>query len=110
MKLNIYGKNKVVEKTYEADTYDLMFGVIEDLAATIKLDELKTGSDVEIFKMIGSVALTSMDTIRDLLKDIFPGITDAELKRTKIKEIVEVLVAVVRFTIGQLQKSGKGKN
>ena len=42
MKLPIYQKKEIV-KTYEADTYDLMFGVLEDVADAIKLDELKSG-------------------------------------------------------------------
>ena len=69
MILNIYEKKQVV-KTYETDVYDLMFGTVEDVANAIKLDELTTGSDVEIMKMIGKLVLTSMDTIKGLLKEI----------------------------------------
>lgn len=109
MKLNIYEKRKVV-KTYEVDTYDLMFGTIEDVADAIKLDELKTGSDTEIIKMVGNLVLTSMDTIKNLLKDIFEGITDEEIKKTKVNEIAVVLVDVVQFTIAQLNIGTNSKN
>ncbi len=109
MKLNIYEKKKIV-KTYEADTYDLMFGVLEDVADAIKLDELKTGNDVEIIKMAGNLVLKSMDTVKDLLKDIFDGITDEELKNTRISEIAQVLVDVVKFTITQLNRGLGSKN
>lgn len=109
MKLNIYEKKKIV-KTYEADTYDLMFGTVEDVAAAVKLDNLKDGTDVEIIKMIGNLVLSSMDTIKDLLKDIFDGITDEELKHVKVKEIVSVLLEVIRFTIKQLNIGIEEKN
>lgn len=109
MKLNIYDKKKVV-KTYEVDTYDLMFGTIEDVADAVKLDELKSGSDVEIIKMVGNLVLTSMDTIKNLLKDIFDGITDEELKKTKVNEIALVIVEVVKFTINQLNLGNNSKN
>jgi hypothetical protein len=109
MKLNIY-KGRQVEKTYTAETYDLMFGTIEDVADAINLDSLKTGSDVEIIKMIGNLVLHSMDTVKNLLKDIFEGITDEELKRTKVKEIATVLLDVVKFTIAQLNLGNNGKN
>lgn len=109
MKLNIYDKKKVV-KTYEVDTYDLMFGTIEDVADAVKLDELKSGSDVEIIKMVGNLVLTSMDTIKNLLKDIFDGITDEELKKTKVNEIALVIVEVVKFTINQLNLGNSSKN
>lgn len=109
MKLNIY-KNRKIEKTYTADTYDLMFGTIEDVADAVNLDSLKTGSDVEIIKMIGNLVLNSMDTVKNLLKDVFEGITDEELKRTKVKEIAVVLLDVVKFTIAQLNLGNNGKN
>lgn len=109
MELNIYEKKQVV-KTYRTDVYDLMFGTVEDVANAIKLDELKTGSDVEIMKMIGKLVLTSMDTIKGLLKDIFDGLTDEELKNVKVSEIATVLVDVVKFTVTQLNLGAKGKN
>ena len=109
MKLNIYEKKQIV-KTYEAETYDLMFGTIEDVAHAINLDSLKAGTDVEILKMIGSLVLTSMDTVKDLLKDIFTGLTDEEIKKVKVSEIAVVLMDVVKFTIGQLNLLPKTKN
>ena len=109
MKINIYNKKEIV-KTYETDTYDLMFGVLEDVADAIKLDELKTGTDVEIIKMVGNLVITSMSTVRELLKDIFEGITDEELKNTKVSEIASVLVDVVKFTLNQLTKGINSKN
>lgn len=109
MKLNIYEKKQIV-KTYEVDTYDLMFGVLEDVADAIKLDELKTGTDVEIIKMAGNLVLNSMGTVKDLLKDIFEGITDEELKKCKVSEMAIVLVDVVKYTLDQLGKGFGGKN
>ena len=109
MKLNIYNKKEIV-KTYEAETYDLMFGTVEDIAKAIKIDELQSGSDVEIIKMVGNLVLTSMDTVKDLLKDIFEGLTDEEIKKVKVSEIAIVLMDVVKFTIGQLNLLPKTKN
>lgn len=109
MKLNIYDKKKIV-KTYETDTYDLMFGTVEDVANAVDIDSLKTGSDVEIIKMVGKLVMTSMDTVKDLIKDIFNGITDEELKKTKVSEIAKVLVEVVQFTITQLNLGVNEKN
>lgn len=97
MKLNIYNKREII-KTYTADGYDLMFGTLEDVASAVKLDELETGSDVELIKMVGNLVIHSMDTVKDLLKDIFEGITDEELKHTKINEIVDVFIEVVQYT------------
>lgn len=109
MKLNIYEKKQVV-KTYTADTYDLMFGTLEDVAKAVNLDSLQSGSDVEIIKMIGNTVMHSMSTVRDLLKDIFDGLTDEEIKHTSVKEIALVLLDVVKYTIAQLGLGNSEKN
>ena len=109
MELNIYKKGKI-DKTYTADTYDLMFGTLEVIADAIDFDALQTGSDVEIIKMVGKVFLKSRETITDLMKDIFAGITDDELKHVKVKEMARVIVEVVQYTIAQLSKGTAPKN
>lgn len=109
MYLNIYEKKKVV-KTYEADTYDLTFGVVEDVADAIKLDDLKSGTDAEIIKLAANLVLKSTGTVRELMKDIFEGITDEELRKTKVVEQAGVLVEVVKYTFEQIGKSLPRKN
>ena len=109
MELNIY-ENKKIVKTYTAETYDLMFGVVEDVAEAVNLDELKSGSDAEILKLIGGLVLRSMDTIKGLMFDIFEGLTDEEMKRTKVKEVAQVLLDVVKYTIVQLNLGTDSKN
>lgn len=109
MKLNIY-KKKAVVKTYETDSYDLMFGVIEDVANAVKLDDMKTGTQEEIVKLAIHFVTNSMDTVKDLLKDIFEGITDEEIRNTKVNEIVNVFVDVVTHTVKTLNKNFDSKN
>ena len=109
LKLNIYGKKKVV-KTYTAETYDLMFGTVEDLIDLIELDQLKNGTDAEIIKLVGKVIINGMGIIKPLLKDIFEGLTDEELKNTKVSEISTALVEIVKFSISQITKGTNGKN
>lgn len=107
MKLNIYDRKKVV-KTYTADSYDLMFGTVEDVANAIKLDEIQNGSETEILKAIIAMAMTSKEVVKDLLKDIFEGITDEEIRHTRVRDQAAVLYEVVVFTFKGL--SDKEKN
>ena len=109
MKLNIY-KGREVVKTYTADTYDLMFGTVEDIAEAIKLDDMRIGDDREIMKMALGLITRSMDTVKDLMKDIFEGITDEELRHAKVKEMGAVLVECVRFTINEMSRGFDRKN
>lgn len=102
MKLDIY-ENKKIVKTYEASEYDLMFGTLEDVAEAVKIDELQTGSDVEIIKLVGKAVMTSMDTVKGFLMDIFDGITEDEIRRAKVSDIAVVLLDVVKYTILRLR-------
>lgn len=101
MKLNIY-ENKKVVKTYEAESYDLMFGTVEDVMTMFDVDGLSTGADVEIIKMVGTALPKCINTVKPLLKDIFEGLTDAELKNVKMREIVIVLVEVIKHAFNQM--------
>lgn len=109
MKLNIYGKKKVI-KTYEAESYDLMFGTVEDVMTMFNVDNLTTGSDVEIIKMVGTALPQCINTVKPLLKDIFEGLTDDELKNTKMKEIILVLVEVIKHAFSQMSIGIDPKN
>lgn len=106
--MTIY-ENKKLVKTYTAETYDLMFGTVEDIAEAMNLDNLKTGSDVEIIGLAVDLIKRNMTAVKDLLKDIFDGLTDDEIKHARVRDIARVLVDVVKYTISQL-KSGDSKN
>lgn len=109
LKLNIYEKKKVVN-TYTAETYDLMFGTVEDLLDVIDIDNIQAGDKTELLKAIAKVLAHSMDVVKPLLKDIFEGLTDEELRNTKLKDIIDVLAEVIAYSISQLTKGNNGKN
>ena len=109
MKLNVYEKKKIV-KTYEAESYDLMFGTVEDVMTMFNVDELTTGDNVEIIKMVGNALPKCINTVKPLLKDIFEGLTDEELKNVKMREIVIVIVDVVKYAFAQMSIGIDSKN
>ena len=97
--LNIY-KGKEVEKTYTTDTYDIMFGTIESVIEVIDLNKLD--DNLELGKMI----LKLLPQIKPMLKDIFDGVTDEEIKRTKVKELVPIFVEVFTYALNELSSLG----
>lgn len=109
MKLNIYNKKEIV-KTYTAATYELMFGTVEDLLKLINVDKMKTGSDTEIIKMVGEMLIGGLGDVKWLLLDVFDGLTEDELRNTKVSEIATVLVEVVKFAIVEMSKNLNSKN
>ena len=82
MKLNIWKNQKEIERTLEVDTYDIMFGTIEDILSLVdKLDALD--DDNQLFVLIKS----NLPFVKHLIKDIFSEfkVTDDDLKKLKLK-------------------------
>lgn len=108
MKLNIYDHKEVI-KTYEANEYELMFGTVEDMIDAAKLDKIETGTDAEIVMAATNLVTTSMDTVKDLLKDVFDGLTDDEIRNTRVSEIVNVVVDILMYAVSQITLFGGSK-
>mgnify|MGYP001117997385 CR=1 FL=1 len=109
IKLNIYNKKEIV-KTYTTNSYDIQFGTVEDLINLIDLDKLKSDDDFELIKMVGIIVNDGFDIVKQLLKDMFEGLTDEELRCTKVSEIISALSEPIKFVIKRLYKGGNSKN
>lgn len=97
--LNIYSATDkgTVEKTYTAESYDLMLGTVEDIMAIIDID-----------KMTDSEAMTRMvvqafGKLKPFIKDVFPGVSDDELKRVKVKELIPTFVDIFKSILDDLK-------
>lgn len=88
MKLNIYKNQTTVEKTYEVPTYDIMWGTVEDLLNVI------AEADLQDMTALGKTILENRGMINELLLDIFggEGLTESELRRTKVTELVGIFI------------------
>ncbi len=109
LKLNIYEKKNII-KTYTAETYDLMFGTVEDLLDVIDIDNIQASNKAELLKAIAKVLASSMNIVKPLLKEVFDGLTDEELRHTKLKEIMNVIAEIIASSINQITKGNDGKN
>lgn len=92
MKLNIYKNQKEIEKTYEVDAYDIMYGTVEDVFEILDgMENMKT--DGEILKLIQQ----NRKKLNKLLQDIFEDLTDEELRQIKIKELVPLFLDLFKY-------------
>jgi len=104
LKLNIYKNQREIEKTYIADTYDIMFGTVEDLVNLLDMEALrgKKGNE-SLINALANLVTGSKELIRPLLKDIFPGLTDDELRRVKAKELLTVVAGLAGFSLDEIK-------
>lgn len=106
--LNIYQGGKV-EKTYTANEFDLMFGTVEDLVALIDLNAFTAGNEMEVAASVMKMLREGIGTVNHLLKEVFDGLTDEEIKKTKVKELVVLLVTLVKYSVEEIRLVGTGK-
>ena len=105
LKLNVY-KHGEVEKTYQTDTCDILFGTVDDILELIDIDKLdKKDNEIEIAKIV----VKAIPKLKDLLKDVFIGITEEEIKRTKLRELVPLFINIFKFSVNGIMCTNEGK-
>jgi hypothetical protein len=103
--LNIYEGRKVV-KTYKEDSLHVSFGVVEDFIDIIRPENV----DINNQEQLAGAVIKFLPLIRPLFIDIFDGLTHEELRKTDIKEIVQVSKDIITFMIAEIRGITKGKN
>ena len=87
-----------------------MFGTVEDLLDVIDIDNIQASNKAELLKAIAKVLASSMNIVKPLLKEVFDGLTDEELRHTKLKEIMNVIAEIIAYSIIQITLGNDGKN
>lgn len=103
--LNIYDENnRVIAKQYKAEEVNILFGTIEDLIDLI--DENSLQDNMELAKVI----IKSMKKLKPILKQVFVGVTDEELRFTRTNELVPLFLQIIKYMFTQVNGLGDGKN
>lgn len=103
--LNIYGREtKEIEKTYTVDGVDLMFGTVEDILGVIDVDKLNDTTAV------AGMVVKGWAQLKPFLRDIFPGLTDEEIKGIKINEMIPLFSEIFKAIAENINVLTKGKN
>lgn len=104
--LNIYEKKEIV-KTYEAESYDLMFGTLEDFLKIIDEKMFADNvSNIDFAKFGLNMLKQCIGEIKPLLFDVFEGLTEAELRKTKPGEVVSVVYAIAKYSFSEINGIG----
>ena len=107
--LPIY-EGKEVVKEYTAEEYNVKFGTAEDIIALLDTEKIVKGTREEMVSGVARTIPKLTDMLKHLIKDIFPGITDEEIRSCDLADIAVVIVDVFETTIIKIMEgSGSGK-
>ena len=101
MKINIYKNQKEIEKTYEVDEYDIMYGTVQDILEVLDdgIDDLKT--EDQLLKLVTA----NRKKLETFILDIFAseGMTEDELRNVKLKELIPVFIELFAYVKNSFQ-------
>lgn len=102
LKLTIY-KGKEIEKTYTTQDYNVLYGTVEDLLDLLDLEALTSKEKGTMLSAVSRLMKSRQDVINPLLMDIFEGLTEDELRRTRAIDVVNVILGLAGFSFDQLR-------
>lgn len=92
--LKIYDKSgKNLVKMYEAEPYELPFGVVRKLMAIVKIEDIDNQG--ELLKTVAQ----AWDEILTVLYTVFPECTEEEWDTVKAKEVLNVVIQIAKAAI-----------
>lgn len=101
MKINVYDDNDNIVKVAEAKVIDLKFGTIRSLMELLNIDSVEdTG---ELLKTIYG----AWDQIVAILDKCFPTMEYGDWENVKLKELVPVMVEILKFSFSEILKVPK---
>lgn len=103
--LNIYDENNaVITKQYKAEEVHILFGTIEDLIDLLDENVLQDNNE------LAKVLIKAMKKLKPILKQVFTGVTDEELKYTRTDELVPLFMQILAYMFTQVNSLGGSKN
>lgn len=105
IKLNIYDREtKELVKTYTTDSIELMFGTVEDILSVVDIEKLNDE------KAVALMIVKAWKELKPFLKDVFPGLTDEDIKGVKINEMIPTFMDIFKGISETMGVLSSGKN
>ena len=97
IKINVYENDmKTVKKEVAAEVVEIPFGIIRKFMALFDLENLEdTGAVLNVISR-------SWKEVQTLLDRIFPNMTEDDWDGVSTKELVKVVIEVLKFAFGEI--------
>ena len=115
LKLNIYNDKfcRELKRTATAKDFELSTGICEDVLNVINIDALDGGfftlSNESKTEIAIGIVRNGFPFFKEIMQELF-GVSDEEMRCTKISEIANVVIEIVNYSKKELVSSLGGKS
>lgn len=108
LKLNIFDSKHKVIKTYTSTDIFISTGIVEDLFKVIDIDKFlsKTNDADTMGRELIKIIIKGWDNFKEIILQVFDGITEDEFKHTDLAEINVVIMYVLQNALSSLNGIG----
>ena len=104
LEITVYDDDDNVVKKCKAQTVDIRFGQISAIMELVNIDEMD--NSMELLKTVKK-AWTQLTRI---LSKVFPDMEDKDWENVSVKELLPVVVAIIKDSIAEMLAIPKSKN
>ena len=104
LRLNVYNASGEVEKTAEARMIDLEFGTVRKLMELLRVDDLD-----DTMQLLETI-YDAWDELTGILDQCFPEMSYSDWEHVKLKELVPLVISILKFSFSEILVIPKEKN
>jgi len=104
LEIRVYDKDGQITKTVPAETLDLTYGQVRSIMEILNVDDVSDTSQL-LQKVMGA-----WDQLTRVLSECFPGMDHDDWEYVKLKELIPVLISVLRYSFSEILTIPKSKN
>lgn len=104
MIITVYDENGEVVKTCKAEMIDLEFGAVRSIMEILNIDSVSNTSDL-LHTVYGA-----WDQLVKILGRCFPGMEYKDWEHVKLKELMPVVLGILKYSFGEILTIPNEKN
>lgn len=104
MEITVYDKHGVISKKAKAEMIDLEFGTIRSLMKVLNVENINDTGELL------SVVYGAWTELTEILSQVFPDMSSDDWDHVKLKELIPVLMDVMRYSFAEILTLNRSKN
>ena len=116
LSLKIYNELDEVVHEYKRNSYSIRMGQLKKIIETLDLERVakwykskEKTSNEEALEIASNLVLGSYERVKELIQDIFPGLTDEEYENVRLNEVAQVLINAGKYALTNVSILGSGR-